>query len=154
MRIIAIVVLFSASLASAASLDDADLDRRIEQVRKGDFVVNVLDDSGKAMSGKISYRLVRHSFLFGTAVSANLITHGCKSDVEQYGKIISKYFNYAVEENDMKWHHMEATRGVHDDAGAIAIWDWCLARDSDAGALHLLGDRSMGSGMGEEAGSG
>ncbi len=124
----ALILLLTIRTCLAAPLDDADLDRRIENLRKGDFIVKLLDNAGNPLPGKISYRLVRHSFLFGTAVNADLIQHGSRADVEQYGKIVSSYFNYAVEENDMKWHHMEAKRGIHDDAGAIAAWDWCHAR--------------------------
>src|SRR5207253_294437 len=63
------------TIALAADLDDADLDRRIDQLHKGDLVVNLRDADGKPFWGDVRYEMTRQAFGFGTCVSADFIMH-------------------------------------------------------------------------------
>ena len=50
-------------------LDDADLDSRIEKVRKGDFTVKFINSKGEALVGKdVAYKLTRLDFTLGTVL--------------------------------------------------------------------------------------
>ncbi len=128
-RLLCFVLLLCPALLAAADLDEAELDRRIDQLHKGDFVVKLTDAAGKPIAGDVKYEMTRQAFPFGTAVSADFVTHPTSAnDLQQYGDIVSRYFNYAVEEHYMKWVPMEPVRGKVDDKMPLAIWDWCQAR--------------------------
>jgi len=71
-----LAVLFASNLLAAQMFDGVDeaskpvmeqAHRRIEQIRKGDFQVRVVDEAGKPVPGDISIRLVRHEFRFGAS---------------------------------------------------------------------------------------
>lgn len=76
---------------------------RIDKVRKGDLVVTVKDAKGASVaSAKVSVRMKRQAFGFGTAVVAQkLAVPG--GDNDRYQKEVERLFNRVVFENDMKW---------------------------------------------------
>lgn len=87
--------------------------QRIERIRKADLKLRVMDAAGKPIAGaKVQYKLRRHEFPFGTAVTTGRLL-GDSPDDEKYREILKKYFNSAVFENDMKW---PAWAGEHGDA--------------------------------------
>lgn len=76
--------------------------QRIERIRKGDFVVHLTDAHGETLnSGKVHAELIRHSFRFGSAVSADVIA-GSGADADRYRALIDKLFSAVVFENDLK----------------------------------------------------
>lgn len=92
--------------------DDAswrqEAQKRIEQYRKGDLVIEVLDDKGKGVAdATIELRQIRSTFLVGTAVR-NWWINGSSPDHDRYREIFLKYFNCAVFENEMKWPEWQA----------------------------------------------
>jgi GH35 family endo-1,4-beta-xylanase len=76
---------------------------RIERERKGDLKVTVTDPSGKPVpNAKVSVRMKRHEYGFGSAVVAKLLsTPGLDND--RYQKEVERLFNIVVYENDLKW---------------------------------------------------
>lgn len=81
----------------------AEAAARIERVRKGDLVVKAQDASGAALSGaKVTVKMKRHAFGFGSAVVARLLTVP-GSDGDRYRQEVERLFNIAVYENDLKW---------------------------------------------------
>ncbi len=76
---------------------------RIEKLRKGDLIVTVVDPSrSPVFNAKVSIRMKRHDFGFGTAVVAKtLATSG--GDNNKYQQEVARLFNKVVFENDMKW---------------------------------------------------
>ena len=76
---------------------------RIEKIRKGDLTVSVTDAKGNpVLDAKVSVRMKRHAFGFGTAVVAGtLATSG--GDNDHYQKEVERLFNRIVFENDLKW---------------------------------------------------
>ena len=54
-------------------------------------------------------RLIKHSFPFGSAVRADLIT-GSTIDSLLYQQTFYENFNWCVLENDLKWRQMEWNR--------------------------------------------
>ena len=103
----------------AAALDEADLDAKIEALRKGDFTVRL-----PAVSGPVAYEMVRHDFPFGTCVSARvLLAEG--PDADKYRETLRKHFNAAVAENCMKWGNMEPRPGYRGDDVPRKVWQKC-----------------------------
>ncbi len=77
---------------------------RIDQNRKGNLSVKVVDSSGNAVSGAtIKVDMQRHAFPFGSAVDANRLF----SD-QTYQNNVVKLFNTVVLENDLKWPNWES----------------------------------------------
>jgi endo-1,4-beta-xylanase len=77
--------------------------QRIDQNRKGNLSVKVVDASGNAVSGAtVSVVMQRHAFPFGSAVDANRLF----SD-QTYQNNVVKLFNRVVLENDLKWPSWE-----------------------------------------------
>ena len=92
---------------------------RIEQWRKGDFVVRLQDAAGKPIAGaSIRATLARHRFGFGSCASMTLLQTG--PDADRYRHTLASLFSCAVVENELKW---PAIRG-HQYANSDAIVDW------------------------------
>lgn len=88
---------------------------RIEKLRKKDVKLRVVDAAGKPVAGaKVEFKLRRHEFPFGTAVTADRILGDSPDDLK-YREILKENFNSAVFENDMKW---PAWIGEYSDAAA------------------------------------
>jgi len=78
---------------------------RIEQHRKADLKISVINKYGKPVRGaKVRAELKNHAFGFGVAVGVNSM-FGAKSqrDRENYQAAVEELFNKAVFENRMKW---------------------------------------------------
>lgn len=75
---------------------------RIEKIRKGDFILKVVDEHGKPISGaRVHTDLYRHAFRFGSAVSVDLLA-AKGQDADRYRALIDRLFSAAVFENDLK----------------------------------------------------
>ncbi len=98
-----------------------EADARIENLRKGDFTVEIRDQTGAPLRIKqATYRLKHHEFLFGMAIaSAPFADQG--EDGRHYRQFILDNFNALVCENEMKWYDDEATRGREDYSRADAL---------------------------------
>jgi endo-1,4-beta-xylanase len=119
-RLVLLVLLLSVpSLCLADWRSDADA--RIERLRKGDFSLSVADASGAPAAGAVvKYRLIHHSFLFGTAIAyAPFSDPG--PDGQAYRRFILDNFSGLVCENEMKWYDNEAERGHVDYSQADAL---------------------------------
>ncbi|MFY7863978.1 endo-1,4-beta-xylanase [Roseateles sp.] len=98
---------------------------RIERLRKGDMEVQVVDAKGRPVKGaEVSLRMKRHAFNWGTAVQSSWILDQHSADAEKYREVLSKYFNQAVYENELKTKYWEPTRG----AGAKRANVWLRER--------------------------
>lgn len=123
------------SLPSAGFADwRSEADARIEQLRKGDFALDLRDASGAPVEGaRIQYRLKRHAFLFGTAIAyAPFSDTG--ADGQAYRRFILDNFSGLVCENEMKWYYNEAERGrvTYSDADALMAF-------AEANGLEMRG---------------
>ena len=89
----------------------ADAAARIDQLRKADMQVKVVDGSGAVVcSADVRVRMMRHEFGFGSAVAADGI-NGPGPDGDKYRWFIPRWFNKVVLENDLKWPQWEGNRG-------------------------------------------
>jgi endo-1,4-beta-xylanase len=83
--------------------------QRIEEHRKGDLTVTVLDQAGEPVPGaRVDVNMLRHAFGWGSAVTAELLTAGTE-DARKYRETVAKLYNRVVFENDLKWPNWERT---------------------------------------------
>jgi endo-1,4-beta-xylanase len=81
---------------------------RIDQVRKADLKVKVLDAGGNAVpNASVKLEMTRHAFAFGSAVAAEQLL-GSSADSQKYKQVVLELFNRAVLENDLKWSDWES----------------------------------------------
>jgi GH35 family endo-1,4-beta-xylanase len=80
-----------------------DANQRIEQHRKADLTVSVVDSLGQAVPGAdVHVEMKRHTFGFGTAVPAAWINNTSANGVTFREKLLEN-FNQVVFENDLKY---------------------------------------------------
>ena len=109
--------------------------QRIEQIRKGDMQVKVVDANGQPITdAKVEIRMMRHAFGWGSAVVARRILQQ-DAGHERYREIIEKYFNRVVFENDMKWYSWENERNRD---GVYQAVEWLQNRKIDIRGHCLL----------------
>jgi GH35 family endo-1,4-beta-xylanase len=108
-------------------LTEFELDRRIDALRKGDFVVTLKDSEGQPVRGTVRYSLARHEFPFGTCVAAGPLLANPRMDwnARCYQKILKNWFNCAVAENAHKWYCMEKEEGQPSDEEALQVYEKC-----------------------------
>jgi GH35 family endo-1,4-beta-xylanase len=82
----------------------AEAAARIEQYRKGNFTVKVVDGSGNPVSGAhVRVRQQRHAFQFGTAFVGWRVLDDSDQNNAVYRAKLLELFNAGSFENDLKW---------------------------------------------------
>jgi GH35 family endo-1,4-beta-xylanase len=124
--VLAWVVFCGGWSAGAAEMSDEELlrtaDARIEEHRKADVVVSVVDASGQPVPGaKVAVRQTRHAFLFG----CNIFAWGhCRTEEAEaaYRKYFSELLNYAT--LGFYWASYEPQQGqpAHERTEEVARW--------------------------------
>ena len=101
---------YAAFLAARQEKLRNDTARRIDQIRKGDFTLTVLQADGTpATNATVTVEMIRHAFPFGTALgSAFLEEKYTPEETRQFSDAVLRYFNHAVTENELKWMPMES----------------------------------------------
>ncbi|NME71453.1 sulfatase-like hydrolase/transferase [Flammeovirga aprica] len=79
-----------------------EAEARIEEHRKGDVKLTVLDKKGKPFNGKVKIEQVRHQFRFGGVINTQLFTSEKK---EKYQEAFLSLFENAGYENAFKIKH-------------------------------------------------
>ena len=75
---------------------------RIEKHRKADLSLRILTGDGQPLANaKVTLKLRRHEFGFGSAVTAEHLTADT-ADGRRYREIVDRYFSRVVFENDLK----------------------------------------------------
>lgn len=76
---------------------------RIEQIRKGDITVRVVDAAGKPVpNAKVQFEQTRSAFQFGTALPFARLVNDTPDNLIFRQKVL-ELFNAASPENDLKW---------------------------------------------------
>ncbi|HZZ43801.1 MAG TPA: endo-1,4-beta-xylanase [Tepidisphaeraceae bacterium] len=108
-----------------------EADERIEKYRKGDIVINVVDQKGNSVSGAdVSVQMRRHAFGFGSCVQAAWMNKD-SPDADRYRQTIASLFNRVVFENDLKWTSW-------DRENLPAAIDWLHAHNIDIRGHNLI----------------
>jgi GH35 family endo-1,4-beta-xylanase len=122
---------------------------RIEEIRKQDIEVEVLNPGGQPMHGAtVEIEMTEHEFDFGSAVSVEHIT-GEDEDDEIYRETLLKNFNKATVENGLKYPAWEGDWDIDKDATRATL-DWLNERNIPVRGHYLLWeqfDASSGGGM-------
>lgn len=92
---------------------------RIEQIRKRDARLFVVDPAGQPIPGAvINVNQTRHQFAFGSAINNNISN-------PNYAAFVRTNFEWAVMENEAKWYYNEPTQGHVTYTVADAITNFC-----------------------------
>ena len=92
---------------------------RIEQYRKGDVQLLVVDAAGNPVpAAAITVQQKKHAFAFGSAINNNIAN-------AQYAAFFRTNFEWAVMENESKWYYNEPTQGNVTYTTADAITNFC-----------------------------
>ena len=100
-----------------------DANNRIEQIRKGNFRITAVSQSGnsrpiRGVEVKISQ--IKHDFGFGSCINYNVTN-------PDYTDFFKKHFEWAVMENESKWYSNEPNQGSVTYEIADKIYNWCAA---------------------------
>lgn len=110
-----------------------DANNRIEQLRKSDLTVKVVDTNGNPINNAtVNVDMECHEFAFGSAVVSNMFAGNSLQNNTYQDKIINMDgkghgFNMIVFENDLKWRGWEGNYPGTTAEKVIAI-DWLLNR--------------------------
>lgn len=125
----------------------SDARDRIEQHRKTDLDVEVLNPGGQPMQGAaVDVEMVEHEFDFGSAVSVEHVT-GDSEDDAIYRETFLENFNKAVVENGLKFPAWEGVWGSDND-DARATLDWLNEHDVPTRGHYLLWEEDQTDGGG------
>jgi endo-1,4-beta-xylanase len=108
---------------------------RIDAIRKGDLVVEVVDHEGEGLDeADVHLEQRRHAFPFGSALQAVRLTagppaEGQPDDNATYRQVVETLFNAGSLENDTKWPPWAGDWGAgFNQAQTLAALDWMRAR--------------------------
>ena len=117
--ILTLSVFLAGSTAKGAWQDDANT--RIEQIRKRNAQITVVDMNGHAVHDiNVQIEQVNHSFAFGTCIAYSPLNTNAT-----YRNYILSHFNYAVCENESKWPANEPSRDSETYTQSDYIYNWC-----------------------------
>jgi len=106
-------------VGSAATWKE-EANARIEQIRKRDAKIRIVDSNNKPVSGvSIDVRQVKHEFGFGSAITMNGIHD------PRYTEFFKNNYEWAVFENEAKWYSNESSQGNVSYANADYLYNWC-----------------------------
>jgi endo-1,4-beta-xylanase len=108
---------------------------RVEQIRKGNQTIEIVDTSGNLISGATVRALqTEHQFGFGTAVAHSALFNPNATQQSNYRQLLLKYFNSrVVAEWEMKWPAWETYTGWTFD-----MMNWFAANGIDKVRGHNL----------------
>ena len=99
---------------------------RIEKIRRGDGVIQVLDENNVPVRGaRVYYEQQSHDFLFGTGL-APLAENGPTAVNQDWAEALSALFNYGTA--PFYWDSYEAQQGRSSAIMLEMVADWCEKR--------------------------
>ncbi|GAB5559223.1 MAG: hypothetical protein SynsKO_08700 [Synoicihabitans sp.] len=108
----------------------AEAAARIDQYRKGNYQIKVIDESGDPLPGEsVRVRMLKHQFEFGSAMVASRLMDSSSSAAETYRSKILELFNAGTLENDTKWPPWIGEWGSNfNQAQTLSALDWTQQR--------------------------
>jgi endo-1,4-beta-xylanase len=115
----------------------AEAAARIDAIRKGDLIVEVIDDhhDEPAEDAEVRVEQRRHDFPFGSALVASRLTAGPPPEGQPdenaaYRYLVERLFNAGSLENDTKWPPWEGDWGPSfNQPQTLAALDWMRGRE-------------------------
>ncbi len=99
----------------------SDANTRIEQIRKRNAQISLVDSNDDSVSGiNVQINQVGHRFAFGTCLANSQL-----SSSSNYRNFALDHFEWAVCENETKWAANEDPRDDEDYTNADYIYTWC-----------------------------
>ncbi len=96
---------------------------RIEQIRKRDALITVVNHQGQPVSDvNVQIEQVKHRFAFGSCINGRVLSDA------NYAQFFNDHFEWAVMENESKWYSNEPSQGNVNYTTADGIYNWCNAR--------------------------
>ncbi len=109
----------------------ADAAKRIEQYRKGDLVVHVIDARGRPVAGaSVRVEMRKHAFRFASVIQAHRILDDAPENAVYRDKVL-ELFNASGTENALKWEPWTGD------------WGPRYGRETAMGALQWLRDHDL-----------
>ncbi len=116
------LIVATMNVSNAVADWKAQADARIEQLRKQDVRLQVVNAQGEPVAGvRIEARQVRKAFPFGAAIGRAILGN------PRLQEFFKDHFNWAVFENETKWYANERSPGRVDYTTADAMFAWCQA---------------------------
>ncbi len=86
----------------------AEAAKRIDQIRKADLSIRVINAAGKPLPGAmVRVEQIAHAYRFGSAIAANIIA-AKTPDAAKYRALAAELFNTVTIENALKWDQWPA----------------------------------------------
>lgn len=117
----------------------ADAAKRIEQYRKGDLTIEVLDINGKPIpDAQIQVEMTRHGFDFGAALNAVYWDKAMAKpkNARKFNRLFTKYFTVGAHIGSLKWPQWLENR-----QRAIDSVDWMIANGMKVRGHNLVWPR-------------
>jgi len=93
-----------------------------EKVRKGDAVIEVRDQNGRAVAdAAVTVELVRHDFLFGCNIYM-FDRFKTEQDNAEYKRRFADLFNYATTGFYWRWYESERGKPMYDYTDKVVAW--------------------------------
>jgi endo-1,4-beta-xylanase len=109
----------------------AEANARIEQYRKGDFELTILDvNNDPVEDAQIDVRFKKHDYQFGSVIVSHILM-GTTADSQTYRDKVLELFNQSGTENDLKWSPW------------IGDWGQNFSKQTTLDALQWLRDRGF-----------
>jgi len=100
---------------------ESDANARIEQIRKRNAEITVVDSLGAPVPGiNVEIEQIGHHFAFGTCISYSPLQNN-----SIYRNFILGHFEWAVCENENKWRSNEPSRDSETYTQSDYIYTWC-----------------------------
>ena len=108
----------------AADSWEEDANTRIEEIRKRDVQIKILDSNNNPIpDATVEVHQLKHDFAFGSALTRHAMYDS------RYTDYFKQRFEWAAFENESKWYHNENSRGNVTYADADYMYEWCKEND-------------------------
>lgn len=116
-----------------------DAAKRIEQYRKGDLDIQVIEGDGKPIpDAQIQVKMTKHGFDFGCALNAVYWQAGMKKpqSIQKFNRLFTQYFTLGSHIGSLKW-----PQWLEDRQRAIDSVEWMLANGMKIRGHNLVWPR-------------
>jgi GH35 family endo-1,4-beta-xylanase len=112
--------------------------RRIEEHRKSELIVEVVDGSGSPVpNASVRVEQKKHAYMFGSAINGTYLVRETGAEADRYRAEAAALFNTVTIENELKWPALAGDWGVSTWNTALAALDWAKSQNLETRG-HVL----------------